>query len=102
MLICCPEKGAPTSCTWREDKNPGTNDCNGQCRTGEVRAGLEDPNSLNSWGGFPRADGGIGKCGRGGKAFCCMSGMFDRVSKDCNWKKRLVFPDSEDGQVFRL
>jgi hypothetical protein len=46
---------------------------------------------LNSWGGFPRADGTDTKqCNRGGKAFCCMSGMFESVVKGCSWKKRLV------------
>jgi hypothetical protein len=86
--ICCPEKGAPTTCLWRGG-TAGASDCNGQCHEGEIRAPLGDHNGLNSWGGFPREGGTDTKqCNRGGKAFCCASGMFDSVLAQCTTRRR--------------
>jgi hypothetical protein len=72
--ICCPSSTAVTTCTWRGSGG----DCNGQCHPGEVQV------RGSSWGGGP-GTGGVGRCSRGIKAFCCQSLEYSLDTYGCRW-----------------
>ncbi|KAH8706988.1 hypothetical protein GQ44DRAFT_831181 [Phaeosphaeriaceae sp. PMI808] len=73
--ICCNGNIYPTKCTWRG----GGGDCNGQCHPGEQKI------HGSSWGGGFKAESGVKKCSRGGKAFCCEVSDWKNLVQGCYW-----------------
>lgn len=76
--ICCKTEHKPDSCTWRANTGDIKSDCNGRCNAGET---------LLYWsvdGGQPN-DGGVERCARGSKSFCCTSNSYNTITTGCTW-----------------